>query len=165
VLQVASREYEIRVVPSVLDRLFDEDPENSREGLPTRAETVRAYRAAVQQDLENLLNTRNTFSDLSADFVEVRRSVIAYGLPDLTSATSNSSSDQERIRQLVKSVIETFEPRLTNVVAELVQSTSDERSVRLRVEARLQMDPTPERIGFDILMPMRASKYEVRERA
>jgi len=163
---VASREHEIRVVPSILDRLFDEDPDNSREGLPTRAETVRAYREAVQRDLDHLLNTRNSFADLSADFVEVRRSVISYGLPDLSTATTNSSSDQERVRQLVKSVIETFEPRLTNVVAELVASGSDDRSVRLRVEARLQMDPAPERIGFDIVMPMRTSnKYEVRERA
>jgi len=158
------REYEIRIVPSVLDRLFDEDPDNTREGIPTRAETVRAYRAAVQQDLDQLLNTRNSFADLSADFVEVRRSVIAFGLSDFTSSVTTSSSDQERIRQGIKTVIETFEPRLTNVVADLVSSSADDRSLRLRIETRLQMDPAPERIGFDIVMPLRASRYEVKER-
>jgi type VI secretion system protein ImpF len=157
-------EHEIRVVPSLLDRLLDEDPDNSRDGIPTRAETVRAYRRAVQRDLEQLVNTRNPFADLAPEFVEVRRSVIAFGLPDFTSSNVNSPSDQERLRQVIKSVIEFFEPRLTGIVAELVPAGTTERGLRLRIEARLQMDPAPERISFDIVMPMHASKYEVKER-
>ena len=157
-------EHEIRVVPSLLDRLLDEDPENSRDAMPTRAETVRAYRRAVQRDLEELMNARNPFADLAPEFVEVRRSVLAFGLPDFSTSNVNSPSDQERLRQVIKNAVEFFEPRLTGIVAELVPAAQSERGLRLRVEARLVMDPAPERISFDIVMPMHTSKYEVKER-
>lgn len=157
-------DYEIRLVPSILDRLVDEDPESSRDVMPTRAETVRQYRRAVQRDLEHLLNARNPFADLAPEFVEVRRSVVAYGLPDFSAINLASPSDQDRVRALIKSAIEAFEPRLTAIVAEVVPPSPTDRSLRLRIEARLLMDPSPERVAFDIVMPLNTCKCEVKER-
>ena len=156
---------EIRVVGSIFDRLVDDDPKQSKDALATRRETVDAYRSSVTRDLEHLLNTRNPFADLDASFVEVRRSVIAYGLPDFSTLNINSPKDQERIRQAIKSTIEFFEPRLTGVTAELIPATAVDRALRLRIEARLLMDPAPERVSFDIVMPLDAGRYEVKERA
>jgi type VI secretion system protein ImpF len=160
---VARADHELRVVVSVLDRLIDADPKSTRDVLPTRAETVRELRRTVTRDLDTLLNTRNTFPDLSPDFAEVGRSVIAYGLPDL-SGFGRSGNDWTRLRQAIEGAIRTFEPRLTGVVAMVTPPTTTDRSVRVRIDARLIMTPTPEPISFDIVMPLLANRCEVKER-
>jgi len=43
---------------SLLDRLIDEDPENSREPAQQRLHNARQIKALVIRDLENLLNSR-----------------------------------------------------------------------------------------------------------
>jgi type VI secretion system protein ImpF len=156
-------EHEIRVVPSVFDRLVDDAPRDASEAMLSRVDTVREYRRSVQRDLENLLNSRNPFADLAPEFVEVRRSVIAYGLPDFSAVNLGSPHGQDQVRQSIKTTIEFFEPRLTNIVAELLPPTPTDRSLRLRIHARLTMEPSPERVSFDIVMPRHTNKYEVRE--
>jgi len=152
------------VVPSVLDRLIDLEPKNQRDPLTSRSETVREFRLAVQRDLDNLLNSRNTFADLSADFEEAGQSVLTYGLPDFTTLALSSTRDQNRLRQAVENSIRTFEPRLTGVAVTLAPPTAADRTIRIHVDARLVIDPTPEPIGFDIIVPLHASSYEVKER-
>jgi type VI secretion system protein ImpF len=157
-------DHEVRVVPSVLDRLIDLEPKNQRDVLPTRAESVRALRRAVQRDLDNLLNSRNTFADLSPDFDEVGQSVLTYGLPDFSTLMLGSGRDKQRLRQAVETTIRTFEPRLTGITATITESTLPDRTIRLHVDARLIMDPSPEAVSFDIVMPPHTSRYEVKER-
>jgi len=152
------------VVPSVLDRLIDLEPKNQRDAAASRSETVRDLRAAVQRDLDNLLNSRNTFADLSADFTEAGQSVLTYGLPDFSAMALSSTRDQHRLRQVVEFAIRTFEPRLAGVSVMLSPPTTSDRTIRLHVDARLLIDPSPEPIGFDIIVPLHASKYEVKER-
>jgi type VI secretion system protein ImpF len=160
---VKGADHEIRVVPSVLDRLIDLEPKNQRDTLPSRTDSVRELKAAVQRDLDSLLNSRNPFQDLSADFVEVGQSVLTYGLPDFGAFSLSSDRDQNRLRQAIEAAIRAFEPRLTGLNVMLVPAS--DRSIRLHVDARLVMDPAPEPIAFDIVMPLHSGKYEVKERA
>jgi type VI secretion system protein ImpF len=157
-------DHEIRHVGSVLDRLIDLEPKSHRDVLPTRAESVRALHRAVQRDLDNLLNSRNTFVDLSPDFVEAGQSVLTYGLPDFSALMISSPRDQNRLRQSIETTIRTFEPRLTGIVATVTPPTPTDRSIRLHVDARLVMDPSPEAVSFDIVLPLHTSKFEVKER-
>jgi type VI secretion system protein ImpF len=156
-------DHEIRVVASVLDRLIDLEPRSHRDVLPTRAESVRELRRAVQRDLDDLLNSRNTFSDLSPDFAEAGQSVLTYGLPDFSALNISSPRDQNRLRLVVEATIRIFEPRLTGIVATLTPPTPADRSLRLHVDARLVMDPSPQPVSFDIVMPLHTRKYEVKE--
>lgn len=78
---------EVGVVASVLDRLLDLEPKSSRDVPPTRAQSVEEFRRSVLRDLDNLLNSRNTFTDLPADFAEAGQSVLTYGLPDFSALT------------------------------------------------------------------------------
>jgi type VI secretion system protein ImpF len=160
---VSRADYDVRVTPSVLDRLLDADPKNSREIVPSRAESVRELRRAVQRDLEHLLNARNPYPDLSPAFVEAWQSVLTYGLPDFASMNASNSHDQNRLRQLIENAIRTFEPRLVGVTATFIPTSQTERSLCLRVDARLMMDPAPEQVSFDIVMPMQTLKAEVKE--
>jgi len=156
-------DYDVRVTPSVLDRLLDSDPRNSRDVLPSRAESVRELRRAVQRDLENLLNSRNPFSDLPTAFAEAGQSVMTYGLPDFSALNVGNPVDQNQLRQLIESAIRTFEPRLIGVTAVIQPASQTERSLCLRVDARLVMDPAPEPVSFDVIMPMQTLKCEVKE--
>src|SRR5439155_1678832 len=77
---------DVNIVPSLLDRLLDDDPQVSKEPVTSRIQDLRAYEGAVARDLEELLNSRHeTLEELASEFVEVNRSLVTYGLPDLTS--------------------------------------------------------------------------------
>jgi type VI secretion system protein ImpF len=160
---VSRADYDVRVIPSLLDRLIDLDHRNSRDIATSRVESVRELKREVQRDLESLLNSRNAYADLSAAFAEAGQSVVTYGLPDFSALNVSNPNDRNRLRQLIETTIRTFEPRLTGIVAVLVPSSQIERSLCLRIDARLIMDPTPEAVSFDIIMPMQTHKCEVKE--
>jgi type VI secretion system protein ImpF len=162
---VSRAEYDIRVTPSLLDRLIDLEYRSSRDATVSRAESVRELKRAVQRDLESLLNARNPYPDLPAAFAEAGQSVVTYGLPDFSALNINSPADQNRLRQLIETTIRAFEPRLAGVTASLVPSSETERSLCLRIDARLMMDPAPEPVSFDVIMPMQTLKAEVKESA
>jgi type VI secretion system protein ImpF len=159
------REVEVWVVPSVLDRLLDESPEVSRDAPPSRAEGLRRFRAAVLRDLESLLNTRNPFFDLPVEFGEVTRSGAAYGLPDLTRFSLLSPTDQASLRAAIEQAISTFEPRLGGVSVQVrpPAASATDRTLLLHVEASLLVDPTPEPMTFDIVLPLTTRACAVRE--
>lgn len=160
---MAKSDYDVRVTPSLLDRLLDPDYKNPRSATPSRAESVRELKRAVQRDLENLLNSRNPYSDLPAAFTEAGQSVIAYGLPDFSALNISNLNDQYRLRQLIEGAIRAFEPRLAGVTTVLLPASAAERSLRLRIDARLLMDPSPEAVSFDVIMPLQTLKYEVKD--
>jgi type VI secretion system protein ImpF len=160
---VPTSDYDVRVVPSVLDRLVDDDPRSSRDIPGSRAESVRELKRAVQQDLEVLLNSRNAFSNLPADFVEVGHSALTFGLPDLASYNISSANDQTRLRLMVETAIQHFEPRLAATTVMVLPGNTIERSLRLRIESKLLIDPTPEAIAFDVVVPLMSREYQVKE--
>ncbi len=160
---MSQADYDVRVAPSLLDRLLDADYRESRDVTPPRAEAVRAFKRGVLRDLESLLNSRNPHADLPAGFVETWRSVVTYGLPDLSGFNPGSPVDQQRLRQVVEAAVRTFEPRLAAVGVTLVPASATDRSLRLRIDARLLIEPTPEAISFDVVMPLQSVGCEVKE--
>jgi len=159
------RDLEAWVVPSVLDRLLDESPGDAREVPPSRAESLRRFRSGVLRDLESLLNTRNPVFDVPAEFGEVARSALAFGMPDLTAFSLTSPADQARLRTAVEQSIRSFEPRLSgvHVVVRAPSATGPDRALYLHVEAQLLVDPTPEPVTFDIVMPLATRGCVVKE--
>ena len=92
---------EIRITPSVLDRLLDDRPEETREAPAGRQTSLRLLKLAVKRELEWLLNTRANPEGVPEGLTEVARSLAAYGLPDFTTATVKNSEDQNRLREAV----------------------------------------------------------------
>jgi glutamate synthase (ferredoxin) len=64
---------------------------------------------------------------------------------------------------LIEAAIRTFEPRLTAIVATTGERKPTEALLRLHIDARLVMDPSPEPVSFDIVMPLHTCEYEVKE--
>src|SRR5437763_9691271 len=90
------------LMPSVLDRLIDPDSAGTAW---RRGYGVEQMIEAVRRDVEDLLNTRQSHVGLSADYHEVNNSVIAYGLPDLTSLSAITSQQQEDIGRVIEASI------------------------------------------------------------
>lgn len=148
---------DITVTLSVLDRLIDREPKSQTEAPLTRSQSVRILKAAVQRDLEWLLNTRRIFQEPDESLKEINRSVYVYGLPDFSQYTMASVSDQAKLLKQLLATVKTFEPRLGNV--RIVPQETTEAGIqqfRLRIEAMLLMDPAPEPVSFDTVIGLKS---------
>jgi type VI secretion system protein ImpF len=137
---------------SVLDRLLDDAPKLAADPPITWAESVRRLKVGVLRDLESLLNTRRNFEVVPEAYPEVRRSIHAFGLPDVTSVSRDSPTAVRLIVQQMEQAIRTFEPRLENVRVFLAERTPEQRELRFVIEAMLRMEPDPERVLFDTVL-------------
>jgi type VI secretion system protein ImpF len=147
------------IMPSLLDRLID--PESGGTAW-RRGYSAEQMTEAVLRDLEDLLNTHKAFYDVPEDFVEVRRSIVAYGLPDLASFNAVTQEQRNEIGQALESIIAQFEPRLKDIRATVLDpGDSKDRSVRFRVDARLCLDPAPE-VAFDTVLELSTGHYSVK---
>ncbi len=138
-----------RLQPSLLDRLTDDAPGESQEPRDRRVLSMRSLRQGVLRDLAWLLNTTNlgSMQDLSA-YPETARSVLNYGLPDLTGKTASGLEIAELERRLRDAICD-FEPRiLRNTVA--VRATSgggdSNNTLVFEVSGELWAQPVPERL-------------------
>lgn len=136
-----------RLQPSLLDRLADDAPDQKTESRDRRVLSVSGMRAAVIRDLAWLLNTTclGASVDLSSA-PEVARSVLNFGIVDLTGRTVVGFSEEELVR-VVREAILQFEPRLARntLVVKLEQSAQDRdfRAMSFRIEAELWAQPLP----------------------
>src|SRR5690348_3586410 len=95
---MARTQGDVTVTLSVLDRLIDREPKTASEAPLTRSQSVRLMKAAVQRDLEWLLNSRRIFLDPDENLKELNRSVYVYGLPDFSNYGAASAPDRAKLR-------------------------------------------------------------------
>lgn len=156
--------FEKSVQGSLLDRLLDDDPETRSEVPPGRAESLRRFRAAIKRDLEWLLNTIRAPLEIPASCPEAMKSVITYGLPDMSTLSLQNTADEIYLLQSIEETIELFEPRLKNVrVSNPFGVTPTSQTILFHVDALLIMDPAPERISFDTVLEVGKGAYSVKE--
>jgi type VI secretion system protein ImpF len=153
---------EVRITPSVLDRLIDYEPEQSREALASRSKSLAQLKQSVRRDLEWLLNTRQPADGVPAGLPEANASVATYGLPDFTNLSIESTTDQARLRRSVELAIRVFEPRLEGVSVTVVPVEGVERLLRFQIDARLKVEPAPEPVTFDTALKLERSAFVVR---
>jgi type VI secretion system protein ImpF len=150
------------IVPSILDRLLDDEPEVLREPLPNRFQNLSQLKKAVARDLEALLNTRQEMlEEVQPEFIEVGRSLVTYGLPDFSSYGGLSTNDRNRIRRALEQAIATFEPRFERVRVTLEPPREQDRTLRFRIEALLRVEPAPEPVTFDAVLRLNTQEYVV----
>jgi type VI secretion system protein ImpF len=160
---VARNDSQIRITPSVLDRLIDYDPRETREPPKSRSATLQELKSAVRRDLEWLLNTRTVLDPDELDAQEIKRSVAVYGLPDITGLSAQNKNEQARVLRAVEHAIHVFEPRFLNLKVTMEPPTQTERSISFRIEAQLDVDPVPEPIVFDTVLKLGSSDFSVKE--
>jgi type VI secretion system protein ImpF len=161
---MARTEIERSVRQSVLDRLIDTEPGLAADPPPTLAASVRQLKVNLRRDLEWLLNTRRPPLAIPEDFEETRRSILTYGLPDITSMSRDSMATRNALLREVEEAIAHFEPRLADVRVQLVETEGPNavRELRFVVEALLKMDPNPEQVVFDTVLELASGDYSVK---
>ncbi len=146
------------LMPSILDRLIDPDSAGTAW---RRGYGLEQMSDVVKRDLEELLNTRQSHIGLPTEFVELHRSIYAYGLPDLTSLNAITPQNRADIGRVLEAVVAQFEPRLRDIEARLIDvGDGKERTVKFRIAARLDLDPAPE-VAFDTILELTTGRYSV----
>lgn len=152
--------------PSFFDRLTDPSIPSNRCRY-----SLAQTESAVLRDLEQLLNTKRPPDDLFENLVAVQKSIANFGLRDLTHKDGSTDESRIQIAEHITSVIEIFEPRLTNV--QVIPRSMDEvkqelpKSYRIgaayfRIIATLNVDPTPiEGVVFDTMLELATGRHNV----
>jgi type VI secretion system protein ImpF len=156
-------ENEVKVTPSLLDRLVDYEPRESRESPKSRSTNLRELKAAVRRDLEYLLNSRSFPEEIPENLLELNKSIAVYGLPDFTKNNVKNYNEQKKLTEQLERAIRTFEPRLIDLEVTLDPVNDLERTLRFRILAQLKVDPVPEPIAFDTVLQMGSGEFAVKE--
>jgi type VI secretion system protein ImpF len=152
------------LTPAQRERLARlQQQEHRRAELEARGIVVSPHvlREAVRRDIEALFNTerfdsRPLLTDREraehpdhppslADFPEVRRSVVNYGVPSFAGRSSRDF-DREALARELKAVLAAFEPRLRESATRITVSTSDKAGLSIEIDGLLIMTPAPERL-------------------
>ncbi len=139
-----------RLQPALLDRLTDDEPQSRVEGREKRVISTRRLRECVLRDLAWLLNTGNLAQvEELGDFEEAAKSVINYGVRDLT-GTLASSTDLADLERAIKLATLQFEPRIlakgVKVRAVGAVDTATHNAIAFEIEGELWGQPMPTRL-------------------
>ncbi|MCW9013755.1 MAG: type VI secretion system baseplate subunit TssE [Gammaproteobacteria bacterium] len=152
------------LVPSIFDRLIDQNPGVAESSDLSRSQLLRELRESVRRDLENLLNTRIPCHEFSEEMDQLTYSVINYGIPDFFGNNLVSAREKERFRKQLEKVISFFEPRFKSVRVELVEGSDEyDRTLRFRIDALLHVQPAVKPIVFDSSMEPVTHNIRVRD--
>ncbi|NOY73163.1 MAG: type VI secretion system baseplate subunit TssE [Gammaproteobacteria bacterium] len=138
------------VLPSILDRLIDDDPENPLHVVKPFGVLLKEIKTNIRRDLENLLNTRMYRQQDITAYAELGQSIVNYGLPDFSRLQFGSQNQRDEFRRLVQSTIRKYEPRFERVDVEINPINEDyERTLYLKISAVLMVEPDPVPLIFD----------------
>ncbi|MGD9006457.1 MAG: type VI secretion system baseplate subunit TssE [Desulfobacteraceae bacterium] len=152
-----------RLQPSLLDRLSDDEPYKKVESRDQRVLSFQRLKRSVVRDLEWLLNAGCLEPTLDlTDFPEVKRSVLNYGVPDLTGTTA-SNLDAATLERMLRHRIVTFEPRLLSRSLKVRVTNKDEHNtVIIEIEGELWSQPMPERLYLKTILDLELGDFEVK---
>lgn len=101
-----------RLQPCLLDRLFDDEPRRVSEAWQEKVVSLTRFKDGVKRDIEWLLNSKCHFDELDETrFGEVKRSVLNYGVRDMTGLSSENIR-AGKIERLIRDALVRFEPRI-----------------------------------------------------
>lgn len=146
---------------TVLDRLSGSHGTTSPHG----SIRLQDLKQALTRDLDWLLNTRVWWPGDFDHLEEAGRSILTYGLPDLTTYSWSAAGDRRAICARIETAIKTFEPRLLQrtVKVSLVETeATDYFRVRLRIEAVLHVEPYTEPVSFDTEIALDTGAIEIK---
>ena len=151
------------LLPSVLDRLLDDEPGNQRETPKTRNQVLRELKNSVRRDLEQLLNTRWRCTAWPPELDQLDVSLVNYGIPDFTGSNMSQAAEREQLRSTMEQIIRKFEPRFKSVRIKMLENTDAfDRTLRFRIDAMLHAEPAPEPVVFDSQLEPSSATFEVK---
>jgi type VI secretion system protein ImpF len=135
-----------RLLPSLLERLTDDDPRTPVEAREFRVMSLRQLRQSVLRDMAWLMNATHLEAgeDLSA-WPAIRRSTLNYGIPALAGNCA-SAVDARSLQRNIREAILEFEPRLlpdTVNVQAVIADGAGQNVLSFQIQAQLWAQPAP----------------------
>lgn len=158
-----------RLQPSLLDRLTDEERDQRHETRDKRVLSLQKFRAAVLRDISWLFNTINldAAQNLHA-YPLIRRSVLNYGLPDLSGRVV-SNVDSMMLERILRQALWDYEPRIARSTVRVRHASDRTRlshnSLAFEIEGELWAQPTPLRLYLRTQLDFEEGKIIISERA
>ena len=149
---MSAARYQAGVTSSVLDRLFDLQPESQVEGPVSSWEQLRQLKASLCRDLSVLLNTRRAEADFDPAYIESTNSLLSFGIVDFTSYNLKSGAEQDQVRLSIERAIRQFEPRLARVSVSLEEPDPLRPVLQFQIDAFLRIGPAGEPVTFDVAL-------------
>jgi type VI secretion system protein ImpF len=156
------------LVPSLLDRLFDDDPGRQEEVHGRQGAVIRSVREGVCRDLQWLLNSRRSMSAEVDRYPELADSLVNYGLPDLQSYEVRGDRDRSGLCRMIEDTIRRFEPRLQQVRVTSKRSDvlqqgpqAGDRTVAFEIEAMLVVEPLQDPVVFSTTLDLARGEFGV----
>jgi type VI secretion system protein ImpF len=135
-----------RLQPALLDRLKDDEPDNTHEPREQRVMSKSQMRRAVLRDLASLFNaTRSVPGIDQAKAPYAWRSVICFGLPPFSGKVA-SALDVTELERAIRQAIVDFEPRIlpsTLRVRALAVHLDHHNVVGVEIHGELWAQPVP----------------------
>jgi type VI secretion system protein ImpF len=154
-----------RLQPSLLDRLADDEPAKAEESREKRVISASRLRDCVARDISWLLNCVNLgIDDDLAEYPEVARSVVNFGIPDLT-GVAVTGIDAKVLQRKIREAILTFEPRLTpntlRVIVNADLKRMDRQSLTFNIESEMWAQPIPLNLYLKTEVDLETGKFNV----
>jgi type VI secretion system protein ImpF len=156
-----------RLQPSLLDRLTDDEPLRHDESREQRVISATRLRECVTRDLSWLLNSVQLAASVALDDTpEVARSVLNYGIPDLT-GLELAALDVAALQQRLREAILRYEPRL---IAHTLQvgvhangQRMDRKSLVFDIRSEMWAQPIPLNLYLKTEVDLETGKLDLVE--
>lgn len=158
---MAGRKTVFEARASLIDRLVDLHPKSPGEARPLRSLSREMLRQSVRRDLEWLLNTRTPIPAKLFDKREL--TVIDYGIPDFGGYSPENPDDQALMVRRIQRSLAAFEPRLREVRVTIDHEMADEKTLNVKIQARLVSDSVSEPVSFQTVFQRQTGIWEVHE--
>ena len=156
-----------RLQPSLLDRLTDDEPGKLEESRDKRVISATRLRDCVTRDMSWLLNCVSLDASLElGDYPDVARSVLNFGIPDLT-GVALSGIDADVLQRRVRDAILAFEPRLTastlRVTVNALSKRMDRQALIFNIESEMWAQPIPLNLYLRTEVDLETGSFKVSE--
>lgn len=134
----------------LLHRLTDVAPDEVFENEQERYLEFADLRRDIQQNLEWILNTRNSMLEQGQLPVSLRESILHYGIADFSQQYYSIKKNQKALCQSIQDTITHFEPRLQQVSVELISTDAAiSRQFSFRIVGTVHLKPEPQQATFE----------------
>ncbi|KMO10690.1 type VI secretion system baseplate subunit TssE [Methylobacterium platani] len=159
----------MRLQPSLLDRLIDDEPQRVVDPPRSRAEELRRVREGFRRDLEALLNTRRLPTSPPPGLETLREALPHYGVEDFVGAPLATPEQRADLARALETTIKAFEPRFRAVRVSVLKGRDPlERLLRIRIEAVVLLSPdpaqAPEPVTFETALDPAIRSFSVESR-
>lgn len=145
-----ARDRDRRVLPSILDRLLDDDPDQPLDPPRSADQLHRALRDAIRRDVEAFFNTRRSAVPMLEEFEDLEGTILDYGVPDFVGKNLASPRRRQEFLRELEALLRRHEPRFKTLsVVPLGNADTAQRSLRFRIDAVVFAEPAPENLQFN----------------